>query len=125
MALDRELKRLEREKPPEFQFKDDAPELTVTEDERTMLSEFVADVKPADTMAELSEQVQLCKMHGASLEATDKIFRMIIGPNYPEPYFMYRDIKVYRIGASGDSQANDALTIEQKLFGKKADTKKA
>lgn len=119
-ALDRELEMLARTEAPKVSDLDTVPVMKKTIEPYTMLSEFLEDYSPARTLLELDDQVMQAKHAEAdSIECTEQIFKYFNKNGDPRNvgYFIYHDIKVYKVGFFEQSSKRDKETTEQRLFG--------
>lgn len=120
LALDRELEMISRNTAPLNISDADIPEVKKTIEPYTLISEFIENYKPAETIHELDEQVfQAKQLECDSIEATPNIIRYFCKKDYPDKvgYFIYHDIKVYIAGFFEQSILREKQTIEQKIFG--------
>lgn len=133
-ALDAELEQLAKQRP---QVTDDVPaaamEVIKPKESLEHLSAHVdGEYKPANTMAELQEQVHLAKQVGAdSIDGTEALVRMIFRGDFDKikasiGYGIYHDIRIYVTGMFEGLKNMDKMTMEQKLHSteKKKETVK-
>ncbi len=119
-ALDRELEMMAKTEAPAVSDVDTTPAIRKSIEPYTMLSSIIDDLSPAKTILELDDQVHRAKMSECdSIECTEQLWKYYNKNGDPRNvgYFVYRDIKVYKVGFFDQSIKKDKETIEQRLFG--------
>lgn len=119
LELDRQLEAMSHR--PEMAIERE-PAITAVTLERNqrgeMLSEVMADYKPADSDESFRVQIDLALVEKCnSIEATlQTAKRYCKDPRLEEVgYFIYHNVKVYIVGSRDMAQRRDAMTIEQKV----------
>lgn len=119
LAFDRELDMIARNAEPTVS--DIAPpELKKSNEQYTLLSEYVDDYKPASTIHELDNQIFDAVSYGAdSILATERIVKHFCKNAYPDKvgYFIYKNIKVYIEGFFEQSVKRDKESVDFRNFG--------
>ena len=122
MALDRMLAETAKAQP---KIDDASPAIEVTKPRENLehLKTFVEEYMPADSIAELTEQVHVAKSEGCdSIDGTNKLIKQIFRADYEKittyiGYGIYHDIRVYAEGMFDKVKGVDKMTMEQKLHG--------
>lgn len=122
MALDRMLEETAKSMPQAI---DDGPVVEVSKPRENLqhLKTYVEDYTPADTMAELTEQIHVAKSEGCdSIDGTAKLVKQIFRADYDKivshiGYGIYHDIRVYLEGSFEKTKHKDKMTIEQVAHG--------
>ncbi len=120
--LDQLLERAAKTNP----IQDLGPEITLKREpiKRDILRNHVKGYKPAATLMELDEQVQMAKMNEIdSIEATDQVIKYFTKAQYAYikkeiGYIIYHDIRVYFDGYFEQNKDADKVTMEQRLHSK-------
>lgn len=111
-ALDRELERMAMDTPP-VAIEQGPPDATREKIMYTLLSEELDDIKPANTLRDLDEQVFLAKNNDCdSIEATDIIIKHFCRKDFPPKsgFIMYKDIRVFQAGRVAEAIGLDKRT---------------
>lgn len=125
LELERRLQAIDAEEivqAPQVSDRDMTPRASKPVNDISLLNHEKPDVKPAETLSQLRDQVFMAEQYGCNaIEVHQNILKTFLKQDYPTPsgYVWYQNVRLYEAGTFDRYKDYDFRTVDDVLFKRK------